>query len=67
MIRKGESATKLATEFGVRKAIIRDWKKDHATIEQLCAETFADVKKLRNSNMSAFGKIDEALYLWFTE
>ena len=45
MFDKGECATKLATAFGVRKATISDWKKNRATIEQLCAKTSAETVK----------------------
>ena len=61
---KHESGTKLL-QFGVGKATISDWKKNHATIEQFCAKTSADtVETQQNCNVLAFGKIGEALYLW---
>lgn len=65
---KGESATKLAVEFGVGKATIADWKKNRTKIEQFC--TSSSKKTLENrqtSKTSKFDKVDEALFLWFVQ
>lgn len=65
---KGEHATKMVRTFGVRKTTTNNCKKNHAKIEQFHAKTYANtLKKLQNSNVSASGKIDEALYLRFRQ
>jgi hypothetical protein len=63
-IDKGESATKLALEFGVGKATTSDWKKNRTKIELFCATV--SVKSLgsrHTSEVSSFNKNDDALFL----
>lgn len=65
---KGESGTKLAVEFGVGKATISDWKKNRSKIEQFCATTSEKTLEERHtSKVSQFDKIDEALFIWFSQ
>lgn len=65
---KGETATKLAVEFGVGKATISDWKKNRSKIEQFCTATSEKTLEQRcNSTNSIYEKLDEATFLWFTQ
>lgn len=64
----GESVTKLATELGVGKATICDWKKNRAKIEQFC--NVASEKSLETRHhvtLAVNNKIDEAVFLWFAQ
>ena len=54
-------------EFCDGKATIGDWKKNHATIEQFSAKISADTsKKWQDSNVSAFGKLDDTVFMVYT-
>ncbi|XP_039627277.1 jerky protein homolog-like [Polypterus senegalus] len=65
---KGESATQLSKEFGVGKATISDWKKNRGKIEQFCATTSEKtIEKRSKTTVSSYEKLDEALFLWFTQ
>ncbi|GBN37905.1 Jerky -like [Araneus ventricosus] len=65
---KGESATKLAAEFGIGKATIRDWKKNRSKIEQFISTTSERTLKERKAlKVSHHENIDEALYLLFSQ
>ena len=65
---KGESATKLASEFGVGNATISDWKKNRVKIDQFCTSTSDKVIENRHtSKVSEFTKIDDAVYAWFLQ
>ena len=65
---KGESATTLAAEFSIGKAMISDWKKIWTKIEQFCGIVTEKVpEKRRMSKISEFDKVDEALFLWFSQ
>uniref|UniRef100_A0A1B6FS75 HTH CENPB-type domain-containing protein n=1 Tax=Cuerna arida TaxID=1464854 RepID=A0A1B6FS75_9HEMI len=64
----GESATQLSIEFGVGKATISDWKKKRAKIEQFCSVTSENtLEKRQTTTVSSYDKLDEALYLWFSQ
>ncbi|GBM18873.1 hypothetical protein AVEN_137252-1 [Araneus ventricosus] len=65
---KGESATKLAAEFGIGRATVCDWKKNRSRIEQFSSTTSEmTLKKRKTLKMSHYGNIDEALYFWFPQ
>lgn len=65
---KGECATKLSREYGVGKATISDWKKNRAKIEQFCsASSEKTLEKRQKTTVSSYEKLDEALFLWFTQ
>lgn len=65
---KGESATQLSIEFGVGKATISDWKKKRAKIEQFCSATSdKTLQKRQTTTLSSYDKLDNALFLWFTQ
>lgn len=65
---KGESATKIASELGVGKATVTDWKKNRNKIEQFSASTSkVTLEKRQTSKLSQFDKVDEALFMWFTQ
>jgi hypothetical protein len=62
-IDKGESATKLALEFGVGKAAISQWKKNLTKIEQFCATISVESLDNRHtSKVSSLNKADGALF-----
>mgnify|MGYP000350759845 CR=1 FL=1 len=64
----GESATKLAIEFGVGKVTISDWKKKREKIEHFGNTTSEKTLEQRhNTTVSVYDKIDEATFLWFTQ
>lgn len=63
----GESASKLAVEFGVGKATISDWKKNRATIEKFSDTKSHEILKRRHHvKLSVNEKIDEAVFVWFS-
>ncbi|GBN41382.1 Jerky -like [Araneus ventricosus] len=65
---KGESATKLAAEFGIRKATVCDWKKNCSKIEQFSSTTSErTLKKCKTLKVSHYENIDEAICLWFSQ
>uniref|UniRef100_A0A8C4SMY0 HTH CENPB-type domain-containing protein n=1 Tax=Erpetoichthys calabaricus TaxID=27687 RepID=A0A8C4SMY0_ERPCA len=67
-LHKGESATQLSKEFGVGKATISDWKKNRGKIEQFCTTTSEKtIEKRSKTTVSSYEKLDEALFLWFTQ
>lgn len=64
----GESSTKLAAEFGVGKATLSDWKKNRVKIEQFCnVTTDKTLKQRHHVTVSVNEKIDEAVFLWFSQ
>lgn len=48
---KGESAMKLSIEFGVGKATISDWEKNHAKIGQFCVGPTSEALEHTSMNM----------------
>ncbi|GBM95286.1 hypothetical protein AVEN_28573-1 [Araneus ventricosus] len=61
---KDKSATKLAAEFGIKKATICDWKKNRSKIEQFSSTTSRRaLKKRKTLKVSHYENIDEALPL----
>lgn len=67
-IDNGENVSKLATELGVGKATICDWKKNRMKLEQSCAMSSGKTLEIRQTlKESQYDKVDEALFLWFTQ
>lgn len=65
---EGESVSKLASELNVGKSTICDWKKTRAKIEQF--RTTSAEKTLQHrqaAKQSLYGKVDESLFVWFTQ
>lgn len=64
----GESASKLAVEFGVGNSTITDWKKNRSKIEQFCTATSSKcVESRQTSKTTPLDKLDQALFLWFSQ
>lgn len=64
----GESLTKIAAEIGVGKATVSDWKKNRLKIEQFSTTTSEKTLKDRHHvTVSVNEKIDEAVFLWFSQ
>uniref|UniRef100_A0A1B6G8K7 HTH psq-type domain-containing protein n=1 Tax=Cuerna arida TaxID=1464854 RepID=A0A1B6G8K7_9HEMI len=64
----GESLTKIAAEIGVGKATVSDWKKNRLKIEQFSTTTSKKTLKDRHHvTVSVNEKIDEAVFLWFSQ
>lgn len=64
----GESASKLAVEFGVGNSTITDWKKNRAKIEQFCISTTSKCTESRQTaKTTPLEKLDNALFVWFSQ
>lgn len=67
---KGERATKLATEFGVGNATITDLKKNEVKIQSFVSSMeilSVSSKQRKIMRLAEDEKVDEALYLWYTQ
>ncbi len=64
----GESAARLAVEFGVGNSTITDWKKNRSKIEQFCiASTSKCTESRQTAKTTPLEKLDNALYVWFSQ
>lgn len=64
----GESASKLAVEFGVGNSTITDWKKNRSKIEQFCISTTSKCTESRQTaKTTPLDKLDSALFVWFSQ
>ncbi|XP_054259801.1 jerky protein homolog-like [Macrosteles quadrilineatus] len=64
----GESVTKLAKELNVGKATICDWKKNRAKLQQYCTTSSeVTLENRQTARQSQYDKVDEALFLWFSQ
>lgn len=64
----GESVTKLAKELNVGKATICDWKKNRAKLQQYCTTSSeSTLENRQTARQSQYDKVDEALFLWFSQ
>lgn len=65
----GETAKKIASEMGVGTSTVSDWKKSREKIEKWCSnQAFSSgIKKCKMMKTAVNDKVNEALFLWFTQ
>lgn len=65
----GETAKKIASEMGVGTSTVSDWKKSREKIEKWCSNqaSGSGIKKCKMMKTAVNDKVNEALFLWFTQ
>lgn len=65
----GETAKKIAIEMGVGTSTVSDWKKSREKIEKWCSvqASGSGTKQLKMMKTPVNDKVNEALFLWFTQ
>lgn len=68
-LQAGESAKKVASEMGVGTSTVSDWKKSREKIEKWCSNqaSSSGIKKCKMMKTAVNDKVNEALFLWFTQ
>ncbi|XP_054259713.1 jerky protein homolog-like [Macrosteles quadrilineatus] len=68
-LQAGESAKKIASEMGVGTSTVSDWKKSREKIEKWCSNqaSSSGIKKCKMMKTAVNDKVNEALFLWFTQ
>lgn len=58
---------KVAADYGVGVSTVGDWKQNKQKIEQYCSVLASPAPQRKTMKKAEHQKIDEALYLWFTQ
>lgn len=64
----GESVSKLTSELKIGKSTICDWRKNRLKLERFCTVSAEKTLQHRQTaKQSLYDKVDEALFVWFTQ
>jgi hypothetical protein len=64
---KGESLRSVAKNYGVGISTVSEWRKNRKKIEQWCSVLASPAPQRKSMKKGEYNKIDETLYLWFTQ
>lgn len=67
MIDRGESYSKIATEFGIGKATVSDIKKNRANIMSYYSTTDEGPADRKTLKLSSNPAVEKALFTWFLQ